>query len=117
MYDQQTTTTKSTGARSESSASQQGERAETQEITLSTLQRQFSTIAGEVGELARLVRGGAQEAVASAVDRADDVRHDTVDRAKEFEERATEWVRERPLEAALVSMGVGALLWAFLRRS
>jgi ElaB/YqjD/DUF883 family membrane-anchored ribosome-binding protein len=99
------------------SRADQSERSEQQqEVTLSALQRQFSTIAGEVGELARLVRGGAQGAVATAVDRADDMRHDTVERAKEFEERAVEWVKERPIEAALVSMGVGALLWSIIRR-
>jgi ElaB/YqjD/DUF883 family membrane-anchored ribosome-binding protein len=117
MTDQHTITPKSATPRKDQPSELQEERTEPQDVTLGTLQRQFSTIAGEVGELARLVRGGAKEAVASAVDRVDDARHDTVDRAKELEERAVEWVRERPVEAALVSMGIGALLWSLLRRS
>ena len=117
MPDNHTTATKSAMPRKDQSTEAHDERAEPQDLTLGTLQRQFSAIAGEVGELARLVRGGAKEAVASAVDRVDDARHDTVDRAKELEERAADWMRERPLEAALVSMGVGALLWSLLRRS
>jgi len=95
----------------------QGERAEPQELTLSTLHQQVSSIAGEVGELARLVRGGARGAVASAAGRVGDVREETVERAKELEERAGEWMRERPMETALLSMGVGALLWSLVRRS
>jgi ElaB/YqjD/DUF883 family membrane-anchored ribosome-binding protein len=108
---------KSPPSRSDQPASSQSERSEPQELTLAALQRQFRNIAGEVGELARLVRGGAQGAVASAVDRAENVRDNTAERAKELEERAVEWMRERPLEAALVSMGVGALLWSMLKRS
>lgn len=117
MPDNHTITPKPATPRKDQTAEGRDEHGESQDLTLNTLQRQFSTIAGEVGELARLVRGGAKEAVASAVDRVGDARHDTADRAKELEERATEWVKERPLEAALVSMGVGALLWSLLRRS
>jgi ElaB/YqjD/DUF883 family membrane-anchored ribosome-binding protein len=117
MPDHQTATQKSSTPRSDQLTQPQGERAETQDVTIGALQRQFSTIAGEVGELARLVRGGAQGAVANAVDRVSDVGENTVDRAKELEERAVEWVKERPVEAALLTMGVGALLWSLLRRS
>jgi ElaB/YqjD/DUF883 family membrane-anchored ribosome-binding protein len=117
MPDHQTATPKSSTSRPEQLAQPQAERAEPQEVTLGALQRQFSTIAGEVGELARLVRGGAHGAVANAVDRVSDVGENTAERAKELEERAVEWVKERPIEAALLSMGVGALLWSLLRRS
>jgi len=117
MPENPTSTTKSSTPRKHQTAEPQDERIDPQDVTLGTLQRQFSTIASEVGELARLVRGGAQGAVAQAVDRAGDVRHDTVDRAKELEERAAEWMKERPMEAALLSMGVGALLWSLIRRS
>lgn len=117
MPDNHTSATKPSTSRKDQTSEPQDARVDPQDVTLGTLQRQFSTIASEVGELARLVRGGAQGAVAHAVDRVDDARHDTADRAKELEQRAAEWMKERPIEAALLSMGVGALLWSLLRRS
>lgn len=89
----------------------------TPEVTLGDLQSQFQNITSEVGELARLVRGGARGAVAAAVDRAGDARSDARERAEELEQRVADWVRERPIEATLVSMGVGAILWSILKRS
>jgi len=97
-------------APAESSASNTSE-------ALEAIQKQFQSVKGEVVELARMVRGGAQATVASAVGRADDARVDTVDRAKELEDEAAAWIRDRPLQSALISMGVGAVLWSLLRRS
>lgn len=94
-----------------------GEEAEAHGVTLSALQQQFSSVTSEVAELARLVRGGARSVVHAAVDRADDMRHDTTDRAREVEHQAIEWIKERPLQAAILSMGLGALLWSMLKRS
>jgi len=86
-------------------------------LTLEALQRQFSSVTSEVGELARLVRDGARHAVDHAVDRAGDMGQDTTERARDIEREAVEWIKERPLQAALISMGVGALVWSLVKRS
>ena len=83
---------------------------------MQTLQQQFQAVAGEVKQLARLVRDGARDALSTAGDRAGDVRADARDRAEEAEERAAEWIRERPFQAAFLSMGAGAILWSLMKR-
>lgn len=90
---------------------------ESSELTLGALQRQFSNITSELGELAKLVRGGAKQAIHGVADRAGELGHDTADRARDIEEDVAEWIKERPLQASLLSMGLGALLWSMLKRS
>lgn len=87
------------------------------EPTLDAMQRQFSNVANEVGELAKLVRGGAKQALHTAADRAGDLGQDTADRARDVEHEVVEWIKERPIQASLLSMGLGALLWSMLKRS
>jgi len=87
------------------------------ELTLGALQRQFSNVTSEVGELAKLVRGGAKHALHTATDRAGELGHDTADRARDVEQEVVEWIKERPLQASLLSMGIGAILWSMLKRS
>jgi ElaB/YqjD/DUF883 family membrane-anchored ribosome-binding protein len=97
---------------STAAANEKGE----QDVTMQSLQQQFQTVAGEVKQLARLVRDGARDALSSAGDRAGDMGSDAHDRAEEAEERAAEWIRERPFQAAFLSMGAGAILWSLMKR-
>ncbi|MEZ6014984.1 MAG: hypothetical protein R3F49_07725 [Planctomycetota bacterium] len=121
MIDQHTLTphTPTSAATSQERTDEQraGGQPEKNEVTLVALQRQFQTIAGEVGELARLIRGSANTAVAVAAEKAEGVRQDTTERAREVEGQAADWIKERPFQASLLSMGLGALLWSVLKRS